>query len=252
GRGRGPGRGAGLARGVPPLGRALPGAARGRRVAAGAGADPAAVRAGGVDPPGGGRADPAVRGAGPGRAGRGGPRRGAGPAGAGFAAAPCERGRLAFGPDVRPVPAPRGGVGEEARPWWMALLEVESAPAPASAEAMAYLAVFEAAAPGLVERDVRAWDATRVASLAAAAGGAGGPPPEGRVPRSRLRGRREAPPAGGDRASPALLSRAVRAARRALADNPRDFRAQLALALAYLNLSNATRERSPALRSPYL
>src|SRR5262249_37077207 len=57
---------------------------------------------------------------------------------------------------------------------------------------------------------------------------------------------------GQDETPPALLYLAVRAARRALAADPSDARASLALGEAYRALFHATRERAWALRFPKL
>jgi tetratricopeptide (TPR) repeat protein len=57
---------------------------------------------------------------------------------------------------------------------------------------------------------------------------------------------------GRDDTPPALLYLAVRAARRAVADNPEDARAYLVLGEGYLRLLHATRERAWAARMPQL
>jgi tetratricopeptide (TPR) repeat protein len=179
--------------------------------------------------------------------------------------------RLALRPELGDR-APRSGPAADARPrrWWEAFWK-SAPPAPLDRNAAElYLLNAEALRRTYAYRKLAAWEATQVAGLVASAAAADGPrgvldvytrlvyfrpPVPGALPdpiggpavtqmRAFFHGRDDTPPG--------LLYLAVRAARRALAVNPEDARAHLALGEAYLRLIQNTRERAWARHLPEL
>jgi tetratricopeptide (TPR) repeat protein len=179
-------------------------------------------------------------------------------------------GRLAFRPDESEM-APAAHRAEQ-RPWWAAFREPAFPPRPPGRdEAIVLLRKAEALTRSAPFRHLIAWEVSQAAGLVGAAGGWGAAyaPIDAAVRLNLLR-----PPIPDDAPLPAITQvvfalnkqftvdrggapvgivyAAVRAARRAVAENPDDANAHLVLGRAYVVLANTTSERSWAERHPQL
>jgi tetratricopeptide (TPR) repeat protein len=185
--------------------------------------------------------------------------------------------RLAFAHLTEDRCAPRQPPEQEpeVRHWWEAFWK----PAPPRSidrdEALCHAFHAEALRRSAPPRHLAAWESSQSAALVGAAGGWAGPASllSARLRLTLLRPRVPGPAAGTDtlpaldRATlwlqeaftrgrddvpPGLLHLAVRAARRALAANPRDPQVQLLLGESYLRLLHSTRERAWGAQMPEL
>jgi tetratricopeptide (TPR) repeat protein len=165
-----------------------------------------------------------------------------------FAALRLDLEQRAFRPtaeDRAPAEAPREELRR--RPWWQAFVEPAPPQPSARDEAALYLAFFDAQRPRYQEQTTRLWLATAGAGLVAGLVD----PTRGAAVRGGEVALRlawvqlgwRAYAAGRDDGPPGLPLLAIRAARRALRDNPRDAHSYFLLGEAYLRLMEATRER---------
>jgi tetratricopeptide (TPR) repeat protein len=179
--------------------------------------------------------------------------------------------RQAFGPEASQAPA-KGPPPPEHRPWWTALWEPE-APRPVSAgTAQQHLARFEALVPRYGRRNYLRATSAIAASLVGNVAGPGSPVVDGSLlplrmnVTFRLLAQREWVGTPFDRETVRWLERqvtaydqgpsdslylAVRAARRAIAENPQDPLGYLSLARAYLHLSQLTQEQTVTRMLPH-
>jgi tetratricopeptide (TPR) repeat protein len=178
--------------------------------------------------------------------------------------------RLAFRPDESET-APSEHRAEERR-WWDAFRRAAYPPRPAGRdEAVVLLRKADALTRSAPFRHLTAWEASQAAGLVGAAGGWGAkyPPIDTVVRLNLLR-----PPIPDDAPVPpftqvvlalnrqfaidrgaapiGIVYSAVRAARRAVAENPDDANAHLVLGRAYVVLANTTSERGWARQHPQL
>lgn len=151
---------------------------------------------------------------------------------------------LAFGPSVRPFTPPLEG-SNPTRDSLSILLHGDQDRSPYTAAAATYLALFEASVPAMQRGSARKWETATWVSMIGGFGWMGGPVSNGTMVRALVDGYYVNDFMNQhDDGPPAALYLGLRAARRAVADNPADAQAHFYLGETYYSLARRTRERT--------